>query len=111
MEKKEYPQLEAVKQGEVTDEELNSAKAGVTSDLRAMCDSQGELEGFTLSQALDGLDYGPLELAALVEDVSWEDVVNVARSTECDMIYFLRAPEPEEDEEDEGNEDEETHGA
>ena len=104
-------QLEAVKQGEVTDEELNSAKAGVTSDLRAMCDSQGELEGFTLSQALDGLDYGPLELAALVEDVSREDVVNVARSTECDMIYFLRAPEPEEDEEDEGNEDEETHGA
>ena len=54
-----------------------------------MTDSQGELEGFYLSQALDGLDYGPLELAELVEDVTREDVVRIAASVECDLIYFL----------------------
>ena len=106
-------QLEAIKNGEISDEELAAAKAGLASDLRAMCDSQGELEGFTLAQAMDGLDYGPLELAALAEDVTKEDVQRIARSTECDMIYFLKAgePEEEEDEEEEEEKDTEDHGA
>ena len=41
--------------------------------LRSEMDSQGELEGFFLSQTLAGLDYGPMELAQLVEEV---DAVN-----------------------------------
>lgn len=47
-------QLEAMKRGEITEAELNAAKAGVASDLRSLMDSQGELEGFYLAQALDG---------------------------------------------------------
>ena len=53
-------------------------------------DSQGELEGFWLSQSLDGLDYGPMELAELIEDVTKEDVTAIAGSIECDLIYFLK---------------------
>ena len=110
-----FRQLEAIRGGEFSAEELAAAKAGLCSELRALCDSQGELEGFTLSQALDGLDYGPLELAALVEDVTREDVQAVAQSTDCDMIYFLTAGEPEEeddgDDEDEESEEREEHGA
>lgn len=85
-----FAQLEAIRNGEITDEELDAAKRCVASDLRAMTDSQGELEGFWLSQALDGLEYGPMELAELIEDVSREDAAEIARSVECDMIYFLR---------------------
>lgn len=91
-----FAQLSAIREGDVTEEELAAARAGVASDLRAMCDSQGELEGFTLSQTLDGLDYGPLELAALVEDVTKEDVVRVAKSVDCDLIYFLKGGAREE---------------
>ena len=50
-------QLDSVRRGEITDDELRSAKKSVASDLRAVQDSIGELEGFYLSQALDGLDY------------------------------------------------------
>ena len=85
-----FSQLEAVKRGEISDEELNAAKRGVASDLRAIMDSQGELEGFWLSQALDGLYYGPMELAELVCGVTKEDVVKIANSVECDLIYFLK---------------------
>ena len=46
-----------------TDEEFTAAKRCVASDLRSLTDSQGELEGFYLAQVLDGLDYGPMELA------------------------------------------------
>jgi len=106
-----FAQLEAIRRGDVSEEELSAAKAMLASELRAMCDSQGELEGFSISQALDGLDYGPLELAALVEDVTMDEVIAVANSLDCDLIYFLKGEEPEEDEDDEETEENETHGA
>lgn len=88
-----FTQLEAVKSGDISDEEFNAAKRCVASDLRSLTDSQGELEGFYLSQALDGLDYGPAELAELVEYVTKDDVMEIARSLDCDMIYFLSGPD------------------
>ena len=99
-------QLAAVARGDISDEELQAARATVASDLRALQDSQGELEGFTLSQTLDGLDYGPMELAELCELVTREELAAIARGVECDMIYFLSGPEEEEeDEDDDGTEE------
>ncbi len=94
-------QLDSVRWGEITDDELRSAKKSVASDLRAVQDSIGELEGFYLSQALDGLDYGPAELAALAEDVTKEDVQAIAESIECDLIYFLKGSGEEDGSDDE----------
>ena len=93
-------QLAAMAKGEMSDEELESARKGVASELRAMTDSQGELEGFYLTQALDGLEYGPLELAELVEDVTREQVAAIAADAECDMIYFLKGDGASDEEED-----------
>ena len=97
-------QLEAVKNGEISDEELIWAKRAVASELRAALDSPGELEGYWLGQAIDGLDYGPTELAELVEGVTKEDVVAIARSVALDLVYFLRG----EDDEEEDTDDEDT---
>ena len=97
-------QLEAVKNGDISDDELLWAKRSVASDLRASMDSQGELEGFWLSQAIDGADYGPLELAELAENVTKEDIMRIAASVELDMVYFLYG----EDTEEEDTEDEDT---
>lgn len=100
-----FSQLEEMKNGNITDDELNAAKSGIASALRSGMDSQGELEGFFLSQTLAGLDYGPMELAQLVEEVTKDSVVSVAKSVECDLVYFLKgsgeAAEDEEAEEDE----------
>ena len=96
-----FAQLDAVRRCEISDEELHAARSGVASDLRATLDSQGDLEGFYLSQVLDGSDCGPLELAELAENVTKEDVVRIANSVECDLIYFLRG----ETAEDAGEED------
>lgn len=93
-----FAQLDEMRQGNITEAELSAAKAGVASDLRAAMDSQGALEGFFLSQTLMGLDYGPMELAELVADVSAEDVVEIAQSVECDLIYFMSGSSAAEDE-------------
>ena len=83
-------QLDAVRSGDITDEELDAAKKSVESDLRACLDSQGELEGFYLANAIDGLEFSPDELAALVCDVSREDVIAIANSVVPDAEYFLK---------------------
>ena len=98
-----FAQLEAMRNGDITDEELDAARSGLAGDLRSLEDSQGELEGFYLSQALDGPDCSPMELAELCENVTKDDVAAIARSVDCDLIYFLTGGG--EDEEDERNAD------
>ena len=90
-----FAQLEAMKRGEIGDDELDCAKACVASDLRSLCDSQGGMEGFYLSNIIEGLDYGPEELAELVGFVTKEQIVEIANSVECDAIYFLKGWEDE----------------
>ena len=93
-----FAQLSAIADGEITDEELLSAKADVKSSLRSALDSQGALEGFYLSATVDGADYSPEELGELVEDVTKEELAAIARGCECDMIYTLAGDGSEGDE-------------
>lgn len=86
-----FAQLEDVKNGIVTEDELNAAKSSVSSSLRAVMDSQGELEGFYLANTLDGLEFDPMELAELVDGVTLDAVCAVANSVQLDAIYFLNS--------------------
>lgn len=99
-----FQQLEAMRRGEISEAELQAAKAGAAADLRMTEDSQGELEGFWLSQIVRGLDYGPAELAELCGEVTREEVAAVARSVDCDLIYFLTESEDEDTPDDEEEE-------
>jgi predicted Zn-dependent peptidase len=92
-----FAQLEAMKRGEITDAELDAARRGVASDLRALTDSAGALESYWLSGNVDGFDCAPEELAALCESVNREEIVAVANSVECDAVYFLHGKEGEGD--------------
>lgn len=90
-----FAQLEAIRNGEVTDEELNAARACIASDMRVTLDSPGELEGFCLANAIEGLETEPEELAELAMNVTREEVSAIARSVDCDMIYFLMGEDGE----------------
>lgn len=85
-----FAQLEAVKNGDISDYELSAAKSAVASDYRTIEDSPGALEDFYLNQALIGPDCSPAELAALAEEITSKEVVEIARGVSCDAIYFLR---------------------
>ena len=95
-----FAQLDAVCRGDFSEDDLRTAKAGVISDLRSIPDSQGALESFYLSQAVAGADYSPTDLAELVNEVTAEQVIDIAKSVECDQIYLLKqdsSPEEEND--------------
>lgn len=91
-------QLDAVRQGDITQEELVSSRKYVTGNLRAVSDHIGLLEDFYFSATLQGLDCTPEELAVLAESVTKEEVVAIANSVECDTVYFMKGlPESEEE--------------
>ena len=82
-------QLEAVKRGEITDEELDTAKRSVSSALRAVEDDPAMLEGYWLPMNVSGAQLSPAELAASCELVTREEAAAIAKSCEFDAELYL----------------------
>lgn len=88
-----FAQLDAVRNGDFTSDELSAAKAHVVSSLRAVEDDPYSLEQYWLGRALQGSDCAPGELAELCREVTAEQVSECAGSCECDAVYFLKGRE------------------
>ena len=87
-------QLEAVRRGDFTAQELEAARRAVSSSLRSLPDSQGRLEDYWTTQLLSGRRLeGPDALLAPVEKVGADDVVRAARAVELDTVYRLMGKE------------------
>jgi predicted Zn-dependent peptidase len=82
-------QLEALKKGDITPQELDGAKKYVITSLKASLDSASDMDNFYLGQAVEGLNFGLEEFAAYVERVTAEDAIAVAKSVCLDTVYFL----------------------
>lgn len=90
-------QLDAIRNGEITADELLHAKKSIASDVRAMLDSQGALEDYYLAQGIDGGGDTIEEHASAIELITKDEVIKIARGVECDCVYFLRGLEKTED--------------
>ncbi len=88
-------QLDAVKAGEITDEELDMAKKGVINAYRALNDSPSSLEGWYTGRAMAGINTTPEDCIPMVEAVTKKDVQDIAKLISADTIYFLQAEEEE----------------
>ena len=91
-------QLDAVKQGDFTDEELEAGRRAVAAELRTYMDSERDLEHYWLSRNLRGEDNDPMELSAMVDAITREDVIRAAAGIVLDAVYFLKGEEAEEEE-------------
>ena len=83
-------QLDACKQGDITAEELNAAKAAILSSLRATHDSPGAIEGYYATAALSGMGLTPQSYMAAVEKVDLAAVVAAANTVQLHSTYFLK---------------------
>lgn len=86
-------QLDCVKNGDITPEELEGARRIVINGLRTVPDGQGKLEDFWTSQAMAGLDTNVEDMVAELEAVTLEQVVAAAQKLELDTVYFLKGLE------------------
>ena len=83
-------QLEAIQRGDFTDEELLGCKKRIASSLRGISDSPDALCNFYTDETVLGLFCTPEEMAALVEDVTRDEVVTAAQGIRLDAVYFLK---------------------
>ena len=82
-------QLDNVKQGKITDEELILAKKSLKNAYNELNDSPPALEGWYLTRCLSGLDDSHEEVCNRFMNVTKEEVINVARKLQLDTVYFL----------------------
>ena len=82
-------ELEACRRGEISDEELESARRAVLSALRAALDAPARLDDFYIAKAIAGGD----DIEVLIEKIralTRDDLVLAARKITTDTIYFLK---------------------
>ena len=83
-------QLEACRQGEITDEELEAARQALCSQLQATHDSPGAIEGYYATAVLSGLPWTPQQYREKVSAITREDVARVAGLIRLHTVYFLK---------------------
>lgn len=83
-------QLDAARNGDFTEEELSSARQMLISSLEGIADSQSRLEDFYIGQLSAGMLTGPEELASQLNQVTIEQIKEVASRIQVDTVYFLK---------------------
>ena len=86
-------QLEAVRRGEFTKDELTAAVRTTANSLRGRGDSQAQLEDDQLTRLLFHTAQEGEELIGAVESVTADQVVEAARKLELDTVYRLTGKE------------------
>lgn len=83
-------QLDDMRQGTISEDELNKTKAMIVNTLHEMDDSAFEQIGYHFNSVLSGKKRSKDELIASIQNTSLEDVIEIARQVELDTVYFLR---------------------
>lgn len=83
-------QLELCLQGQITPEELNSAKKALISSLRSIPDSPGSLEGFYATAAVSGMKLDIPDYIEAAEAVTAADVARCASTVKLHTTFFLK---------------------
>ncbi len=83
-------QLDACRAGDITDEELEAARAALLSSLRGTHDSPGAIEGYYSTGVLSGLDMTPRAYMEALEAVTREQVAAAAQKMRLHSTYFLK---------------------
>jgi predicted Zn-dependent peptidase len=83
-------QLEMMRQGRISDEEMNQTKATLANQFRELTDSARMMIEFAYNGVISGRERQLNELLKQIQDVTVEEVRRVAEKVTMDTIYLLR---------------------
>jgi predicted Zn-dependent peptidase len=83
-------QLEAIRNGQISELELEQTRAMITNQLRESQDSAFEIISFDFNSVLSGRNRSAEELIADIQSVDREMIRSAAEQVKLDTIYFLR---------------------
>ncbi|MBQ9297523.1 MAG: insulinase family protein [Clostridia bacterium] len=85
-----YKQLEDMKNGEFTDDDIKNAKQYITSAINSVEEEQDTEITYYLGQELAGTNCSLEEYKHNIEKVTREQIQDVAKRVQINTIYFLR---------------------
>lgn len=83
-------QLESIKQGEISEMEMSQTKAMLINNFMEVQDAAFSMISFDYSRVLAGYETTTTRMIEEVEQVSVEDVKQIAEQVQLDTVYFLR---------------------
>lgn len=86
-------QLDQCKQGNITQEEVESARNYLISALRTGKDSPGRLDDYAISQAVAGKTGSMDDVSDKLRHVTMDQIVEAANTLQLDTVYFLKGVE------------------
>ena len=87
-------QLEALQNGEISDEEIENTKRFLNNTYTGISDSIGKLEQFFLPRAIFSSLKTPQDILDDFNALTREDIIDAARKVSLDTVYFM-APKEE----------------
>ena len=83
-------QIEAMKQGDFTEEDLQNAKKVIVSNIAGISDEQDTEIIYFLGQELSGNNVSLEQYAEFVQDVNKNEIEDFAKKVNINTIYFFR---------------------
>ncbi|SFJ24439.1 EF-P 5-aminopentanol modification-associated protein YfmF [Thermoflavimicrobium dichotomicum] len=83
-------QLEAMRAGQISENEIRQTKATISNQFREQQDRPYDLINFHFHSILSGVERTLPDLLQQIEQVQKEDILKVAEKVQLDTIYFLR---------------------
>ena len=95
-------QLDAIKRGEISEDEFCAAKKSILHWYRQIYDYPFEMFAFYNTRSMLGISASPEEYMKAFSEVTIEDVIEVAKGVQLDTVFFLKGTleDSDEDEED-----------
>lgn len=84
-----FEQLEAVKNGDFTEDEYSGALLSIVNSYNELSDSARGLETWYLGRLLDNIGGNPDDVVAMLRAVKREEIIAAANKSTVDTIYFL----------------------
>ncbi len=83
-------QLENMRRGEISSEEIDNAKRDLVNNYRALYDSATDLSTWYLSRLIGSSDKTVEQVIKELDAVTKEDIIACAKETELDTVFFLK---------------------
>ncbi len=86
-------QLDQMKNGNITDDEMENAKSEMINSLSSVYDDQKQLQSYYMGNIIAGVELSIEEYTKRLKKVTKEQVVEVINKLQPDTLYFLKGEE------------------
>ena len=84
-------QIDLLKKGDFTEDELENAKRYMIGSFKSVCDNVYDLVSWCSTQTSRGNSYSPKQVCSIIKDITREQIIECAESFRLDSVYIMQA--------------------